>query len=442
MCNPFMPITCPGVIAGGAAVVTAPGQIRDSMVDQVVSGLAGAVEEAVTWMVTVLASWLLVPSTNLCPAGTAPSDWVAQCNTADGPAQQLRGYLLPITVLVLVAGLVWQGITMTITRKGEPLLQAVRGVWTAGLWGAVGIAGTHMVLKAGDSYAHWLLNEAVLKDSTQPPNEAMSAAMAAVLLPAVATAPFITLVVGMVVLLATLLQTILMVFREGSVVVLAGLLQLAAAGKVTQGTSSWLPKVLSWALTLATYKAAAATVYATSFTMMGGNGRDFIMGLAMLLLSIIALPAMAKFFQLFTGTLSSGGGNSIGMLGAGMAAGLHAASSLRAVGGSSASDHARYIDTALPRSGEHGPTGAVAAPPSTPAATVTNGHVTPAASSAATTTPASAGTTTGSGGAAAAGAATGPAAPIVIAGVAAAQAGAQAAKSAANTTSATMQEGR
>ncbi|PMR61342.1 hypothetical protein C1A38_09405 [Verrucosispora sp. ts21] len=433
------------MIAGGAAVVTAPGQIRDSMVDQVVSGLAGAVEEAVTWMVTVLASWLLVPSTNLCPAGTAPGDWVAQCNTAAGPAQQLRGYLFPITVLVLVAGLVWQGITMTITRKGEPLLQAVRGIWTAGLWGAVGIAGTHMVLKAGDSYAHWLLNEAVLKDSAQPPNEAMSAAMAAVLLPAAATAPFITLVVGMVVLLATLLQTVLMVFREGSVVVLAGLLQLAAAGKITQGTSSWLPKVLSWALTLATYKAAAATVYATSFTMMGGNGRDFIMGLAMLLLSIIALPAMAKFFQLFTGTLSSGGGNSIGMLGAGVAAGLHAASSLRAVGGSSASDHARYIDTALPQSGGNGPSGAAPAPPSpppSPGPTVINGHASTAtaASNAATTVPA--GTTAASGGAAAAGAATGPAAPIVIAGVAAAQAGTQAAKSAANTTSATMQEGR
>lgn len=465
MCNPFMPLTCPGVIAGGVAGIDVPGQIRDSIVDQVIAGLAGAVEEAVTWMVTVLASWILVPSSDLCPAGTGPADWVAQCNAAVGPAQHLRRYLLPITVLVLVAGLVWQGITMTVTRKGEPLLQAVRGVWTAGLWGAVGIAGTHMVLKAGDSYAQWLLSEAVLKDSAQPPNEAMSAALVAVLLPAKGIAPFLMLVVGMVVLLATLVQTILMVFREGSVVVLAGLLQLAAAGTVTRGTSSWLPKVLSWSLTLATYKAAAATVYAMSFMMMGGNGRDFIMGLAMLMLSIIALPALAKFFQLFTGQLSSGG-SSIGMLGAGAAAGLHAASSLRAAGGRSASDHARYLDTALPPAGGNAslppagrdpspppaggsaPTGPAPAPPPSPAPApaVVSEQATPTAATGTSTAAAGAGATASAGttvvgNGAAAGAATGPAAPIVIAGVVAAQAGAQTAKATANTTTATMREG-
>lgn len=56
MCNPFMPTTCPGFIAGGAAVATTPERIRDSVVDQVISGLATAVEEAVTWMVAVLSS--------------------------------------------------------------------------------------------------------------------------------------------------------------------------------------------------------------------------------------------------------------------------------------------------------------------------------------------------------------------------------------------------
>jgi len=452
-----MPVTCPGVIAGGAALADTPGQIRDSIVDQVVAGLAGAVEEAVKWMVTVLASWVLVPSTDLCPGGTSPADWVAQCNAAAGPAQQLRRYLLPITVLVLVAGLIWQGITMTVTRKGEPLLQAVRGVWTAGLWGAVGIAGTQMVLKAGDSYGQWLLSEAVLKDSAKPPNEAMSAALVTTLLPAKGIAPFLMLVVGMVVLLATLLQTVLMVFREGSVVVLAGLLQLAAAGTVTRGTSSWLPKILSWALTLATYKAAAATVYAMSFMMMGGNGRDFIMGLAMMMLSIIALPAMAKFFQLFTGTLSSGG-SSIGMLGAGAAAGMHAASSLRAAGGNSASDHARYLDAALPAASSSGPSGAAPAPRSStpvsgPAPIVVNGSApSPAAGTtagattvpvgtvmAASTSTAAAGSGAAAGGATAgAAAASGPAAPIVVAGAAVAHAGSRAAKAAGDSTVAAM----
>ena len=79
--------------------------------------------------------------------------------------------MLPITILLLVCGLIWQGITIVITRKGEPLLQAVRGIWNTALWGSVGVAGTHLVLKVGDSYSMWLLNEAIFKDSTSPPTK-------------------------------------------------------------------------------------------------------------------------------------------------------------------------------------------------------------------------------------------------------------------------------
>lgn len=475
LCNPFVPVTCTGVIVDG---VNAPGAVRDSMVDMILDGLAGAVREAIQWVAALLTSWTLVPSNSLCPtSGSDPgqwaADWVVQCNDASGPAQQLRGFMLPITILVLVGGLVWQGITIVISRKGEPLLQAVRGVWNTALWGSIGVAGTHLVLKAGDSYSMWLLNEAIFKDSDKPPNEAMSAALGGLLLPGAAVAPFVMILVGVVVILAAVAQTILMVFREGSVVILAGLLQLAAAGSVTRGTSQWLQKTLGWSLALALYKPAAVSVYATSFVMMRGNGRDWLMGLGMLALSVIALPALMKFFTIFTGGVASGGGG-LGMAGAGAAAGLHAASSVRgAIGGHSAGDHARYLDSRGPGSGGgggNGPTGAMpatsapsptggsggGAPGSAPR--VVHGHagssppgpVTPATNmSAGTGATASTGAATGGSAAAgsgtaaagAAGAATGPAAPVVIGAALAAQAGATAAKAGANTAGSAMREG-
>ncbi len=57
---------------------------------------------------------------------------------------------------------------------------------------------------------------------------------------------------------------------------------------------------------------AAAAIYAAAFTMMG-NGRDprtVLMGFAMVLLSIVALPALLRLFTWITGTLAShaGGG--------------------------------------------------------------------------------------------------------------------------------------
>ncbi|WBC08913.1 hypothetical protein [Micromonospora sp. WMMA1947] len=441
----------------------------------ILDGLAGAVREAIQWVAALLTSWTLVPSNSLCPtSGSDPgqwaADWVVQCNDAAGPAQQLRGFMLPITILVLVGGLVWQGITIVISRKGEPLLQAVRGVWNTALWGSIGVAGTHLVLKAGDSYSMWLLDEAIFKDSDKPPNEAMSAALGGLLLPGAAVAPFVMILVGVVVILAAVAQTILMVFREGSVVILAGLLQLAAAGSVTRGTTQWLHKTLGWSLALALYKPAAVSVYATSFVMMRGNGRDWLMGLGMLALSVIALPALMKFFTTFTGGVTSGGGG-LGMAGAGAAAGLHAASSVRgAIGGHSAGDHARYLDSRGPGSGEgggNGPTGAMpatSAPSPTggpgggatgstpkvvngnaasggPPGPVTPATTVPAGTGAAASTGGSAAAGSGTAAAGAAGAATGPVAPVVIGAALVAQAGVTAAKAGANAAGSAMREG-
>lgn len=371
-CNPFIPLTCTGITAGGS---TNPADVvGNTMVNTVLSGLAAAVREGIEWVTVLLTSWMLIPSNDLCSTnGSDPSrwtaDWVSQCNAGSGPAQELRSFMLPITILLLAGGLIWQGIAITVSRKGEPLLQAVRGVWNTALWGSIGIAGTHLVLKAGDSYSMWLLSKAVLDDSNKPPNEAMSEALGGLMLPAANVAPFVMILVGTVVMAAALLQTILMVFREGSVVILAGLLQLASAGTVTRGTSGMFHKTLGWSLALALYKPAAMSVYATAFMMMRGNSRDWLMGLGMLVLSVVALPALMKFFTIFTGHVASGGGG-LGMAGAGAAAGLHAASSVRgAVGGHSAGDHARYMDSQGPGSGGRtsgsGPTGAMPTP-STP----------------------------------------------------------------------------
>ena len=451
MCSPFVPLACPAIDAGRSALQNGATAVGGSVVDTVIAGLAEAVQVGVEAVARLLTAWILVPSSDLCPAGqNFTGDWVQQCNSAQLPAQQLRGYLLPITVLVAVGALIWQGITIAITRKGEPLLQAVRGLWNTALWSGIGIAGTHAALKAGDAYSMWVLDQAIFSKSADPPNEAMSAALAGMLLPAastgVAVAPFVVVMVGIIVMVVALLQTVLMVFREGSVVILAGLTQLSAAGTITRGTSAWMSKTLGWSLALIGYKPAVASVFAASFAMMGGTGRDFVMGLAMLALSIIALPVLLKFFTIFTGSVGSGNG-SLGMLGAGAAAGMHAASAVRgAVGGNSAGEHARYMDSSGP--GGRAPSGAIPAPPAGPgpaagspgAGRVIDGTAVPAApGSAAATTPVAmpagaqaAGPAGGAGAAAAgpAGAAVAGAATVAAAGAAGLRRGAATAASA------------
>ncbi|WP_328384347.1 hypothetical protein OHQ88_34365 (plasmid) [Micromonospora zamorensis] len=440
-----MPVSCAGVFAGSVAAADdkIAEKVGGSATDLFLSGLAGSMTDAIKWVITVLASWILVPSTNLCSGDPNAAGWLADCNSAAGPAQQLRGFLLPLTVLVMLGGLLWQGITMVVIRKGEPLLQAVRGVWTSALWGAIGIGGTHLALKAGDAYSLWILDKAVINGSDRPPLDALSLALQSMLLPAAGITPLVTIFVGGLVFFVSAVQAILMIFREGSIVILAGTLQLAATGSITRATSQWLPKVTGWAVALIAFKPAAMTVYATGFILTGGNGRNFLMGLAVLVLSVVALPAMMKFFTWTTGAVASSGG-SAGMAAAGAAAGLHAASSLRGVGGSSANEHARYLETSLGSGSGNsgGPTGAA---PVAPMAMPTSSGATGAATGAAPAAGAGAGGAAAGGATAAAGAgaaATGPAAPVVMGVAMAAQTAGKAAKSAANSAADTTQDNR
>ena len=62
-------------------------------------------------------------------------------------------------------------------------------------------------------------------------------------------------------------------------------------------------------LALIFYKPAAAAVYAAAFTMIGsgGSARTVLMGFVMLLLSVVTLPALMKFFTWTTGTIAGSG---------------------------------------------------------------------------------------------------------------------------------------
>jgi hypothetical protein len=355
MCSPFDPMSCvDNLVQGVKDGVTDAAQ---SSLQLALSGITDGLHAGIKMMMATLAGWLIVPSTQLCPGANQPgTSWMAGCATSASPAAQLRAWTLPITILVATLGLLWQAVMLTITRKGEPLLQALRGLGTVALWSAVGIVGTQLALRASDDYTVWILKQAIFGDSANP-TDTLGTALAN-LAPADSYNTLILLIVFYIpILFISVIQIILMIFREGSVVILAGLLQLAAAGSFTRLTAGWLPKVTGWMLALIAYKPIAASVYATAFALMGADGlRNSIMGLAVLLLAIIAMPATMKFFNWTTGSLSPGP-STLGMLGTAGAAGMHAASSMRGVGGYHVGDHADYMATNGPGAAPGGPSG-------------------------------------------------------------------------------------
>jgi hypothetical protein len=359
VCSPLDPLSCPAAIAQGIQdkATEAVTDLVTNNLTTLLSGLTEQLHAGIKFLAIMLAGWILVPSTQVCP--NSGVDWMAACASGTSPAAQVRGWMLPITALVAVLGILWQAIAMVVTRKGEPLLTVGKGLFSIALWGVVGIAGTQLALRAGDSYSYWILQQAIFGDSLNPTND-LGEALASMSAGEAYTAVLVLLLLQVPFFLVTLMQILLMIFREGAVVVLAGQLQLAAAGGFSKLTSGWLAKVTGWMLALLAYKPVAASIYAVAFALMGDGIRNLVMGLAVMIIALVAMPALMKLFNWSVGAIGNGNTNSLGMLGTSLAAGMHGASAVRGLGGHGATEHARWLDTHGPGAGSGiaSPTGA------------------------------------------------------------------------------------
>ena len=393
-CPTLISPTC--VVAGKAA-----GAVAGTVASGALNGIASAIQSGISWMVTQTVTWwVTIPSPDL----------------AGEPAVgRLQQWIMPLVVAVAVLGLIIAGGRMALTRRANPLIDAGTGLAVIAATSAVGVLLPSLLLKAGDAWSSW-----VLQQSTG----GQFAARLTDVLTLDGTNPAVVVVLGIVAIMISAVQAVLMLFRQGALVVLAGVLPLAAAGMLTPATRGWFRRVTGWMLALIFYKPAAAAVYATAFTMIG-TGRDartVLMGFAMVFMSLLALPVLMRFFTWTTGHVadSSGGGGFLQTaLGGAVAIGALRGGAF-GFGGSGAVEQARLMANRLgpPDSGPIGATSpgtgsrqASASPTSAEAASAgtprTAAGATPGATAAsASTRPAAAGAGAGS---AVAGSAVGPA---------------------------------
>jgi type IV secretion system protein TrbL len=130
------------------------------------------------------------------------------------------------------------------------------------------------------------------------------------------------IVVGLLALLGTVVQIGLLVLRGAMLVLLAGILPLAASATGTETGRAWFMKVLGWLLAFIAYKPAAAIIYATAFRLLRDDQAIAdptgiwanIAGLAMMMLAVLALPAMMKFVIPVVATQAGGSSGGAALL--------------------------------------------------------------------------------------------------------------------------------
>jgi uncharacterized membrane protein HdeD (DUF308 family) len=120
------------------------------------------------------------------------------------------------------------------------------------------------------------------------------------------------IIIGLVALLSDLIQIVLMVARSGMLVLLAGVLPIAASATNTEMGRLWFKRCVSWLVAFLLYKPIASLIYAAAFKLVTTDLRtqddllSMLTGTMLMLLAVLALPALLRFVAPMAGAASGG----------------------------------------------------------------------------------------------------------------------------------------
>lgn len=407
-----------GPIDAGCAV----GNWVSGLADDAMGNMAKAIMEGMSQMVTTLSTfWVSMPTVNLASEdGTTPSPIVSMVNS------ELMVWTLTLAVLAVILG----GIRMIWEQRGAPLKDLLRSLVTLTLVSGLGLGVISILVVAADAFS-----AAIIERSTDGKGFAESMNLL-IVSGQTGVGVFILIVLGLIGLLASLVQIVLMVVRSGMLVILAGILPTTAAFTNTEMGKQWFQKAVGWTIAFILYKPAAAIVYSVAFLLMGSRGKDgligSITGFSLMVVALFALPALMRFVTPMVGAVASGGGAGAGAAVGAMATGAvslgRSGSGKGNAAPTPASTQSNQPGTAAKGSnGTPGPKGSGGQP--TPGATGPGGATSTATAGAAGTSGAGAGAAAGSAGTASGAAkAAGPAGMAVAVGAQAASRVSQAAQ--------------
>lgn len=226
-------------------------------------------------------------------------------------------YMIAVAVLGVILGagrMAWE-------QRAEPGKDLVKSLMTLVVVSGAGLTTVSLLVAAGDSFSVWLLNGS-LGCSIEDTNGTCFGGNMATLL-ALTTSPasgglgaILVIVLGLLAVFGSIVQILLMIVRAGMLVLLAGVLPASAAATNTETGRNMFRKTAGWMLAFILYKPAAAIVYATAFKLAGtnifkddGSGLiSVIVGLTLMAVALVALPALMSLIVPAVSSIASGSG--------------------------------------------------------------------------------------------------------------------------------------
>lgn len=226
-------------------------------------------------------------------------------------------YMIAVAVLSVIVG----AARMAWEQRAEPGRDLVKSLMTLVVVSGAGLTAVSLLTAAGDSFAIWLLDGALGCNVTDTSGTCFGGNMAALLVltnnPVTGgLGAILVIVLGLFAVLGSMVQILLMIVRAGMLVVLAGVLPLSAAATNTETGRTMFRKTTGWLLAFVLYKPVAAIVYATAFKLAGtsifkddGTGLiSILVGLTLMAVALVAMPALMILIAPAVSAVSSGGG--------------------------------------------------------------------------------------------------------------------------------------
>jgi hypothetical protein len=281
-----------GNVLGGAASAAAAG-----IIIVLAHAVLGSLTRAIEWLSTV---WVNTPTPTLVDAS----------GTATGTVAWMQGELLPLTAALAVGSIIFGGARIAVAEAGHTeAREFTRWLFVYALASAGGVAFAAMVIRTCDGFANYIIAQATTGSNfgdhlaqalglvTQAVGSGTLQPQGGFLLGLAGTgaSAMLAIIIGAIALVASFVEFMLMAFRGGVLVILCGLIPLAAAFSNIPTGERWLRRIAGWILALALYKLAAAFCYAAAFRLSAGTDAISVMdGLALLIVSVLALPVLLR----------------------------------------------------------------------------------------------------------------------------------------------------
>ena len=229
--------------------------------------------------------------------------------STNGTVSFIQGHTNFILAAVASIAVIVAAIQMAISHRGEPLREILKSLLTMAVVSAGGAALAAALINAADGFSAWIIGQALgandhafadklverMVDPLKDPGDLLGFAL--------------VIFIGILMVITAVIQLGLMIVRYGMLVLLVGMLPLTAAATNTEMGMMWFKRAVGWLVGFILYKPVAALIYATAITLMGTPGAPdgasvseqgvqllkVTMGVTMMIVAVVALPAILRF---------------------------------------------------------------------------------------------------------------------------------------------------